>query len=168
MVNKNLIYNDILFNKIKKKSSILNVDKNNPYEFDQKFIEEKNIKYKNIKYSDLDEGSELFDFVIFYDFFSQNENMLQVYLEKTQNILKTNGHIILINIVITSYSQYIYHPFSYLQKFIFGQPVYLTIIDDTIREYEYKIVNMTRLYSIDSIPFYPIQFFCLILKNKKI
>ena len=144
------------------------MDKNNPYEFDQKFTRDKNIKYKNIKYSELDKESELFDFVIFYDLFSQNENTIEGYLKQSENILKDNGHIILINTVITSYSQYIYHPFSYLQKFIFGQPVYLTSLDDTIREFQYKIINMSRLYSIDSIPFYPIQFFCLILKNKNI
>jgi len=166
MVNKNLIYNDILFNKIKKKSSILNIDLNNPYKFNQNFVE-----YKNIKYSELNnftcESSDMFDFIIFYDFFSQNENMLQGYLEKSLNILKDNGYIILINIVITSYSQFIYHPFSYLQRFVFGNPVYLTTLDDRIREYGYKIVNMTRLYSIDSIPLYPIQFFSLILKKVK-
>jgi hypothetical protein len=165
MVNKNLIYNDILFNKIKKKSSILNVDKNNPYEFNQEFIKHKNVKYLELN-NFSDECTDIFDFVILYDLFSQDKNTIEEYLEKSQNILKINGYIILINLVITSYSQYVYHPFSYLQRFIFGNPVYLTTLDDTLKEYGYKIVNMSRLYSIDSIPFYPMQFFCLILKNK--
>ena len=44
MIDKNLLYNDILFNKIKRSSYILNVDKNNHYIFDETVLQKKKIK----------------------------------------------------------------------------------------------------------------------------
>ena len=53
MIDKNLLYNDILFNKIKRSSYILNVDKNNHYIFDETLLKEKNLKVKNINYENI-------------------------------------------------------------------------------------------------------------------
>lgn len=105
-----------------------------------------------------------FDFIIFYDLLSKNENSIQEFLEKGKKFLKEDGYIILINIIITNYSRYIYHPFSYIQKYIFGKPVYLNHIDDTLKEFGFKIINLTRLYSLNFISF-PIEYFCVIIQN---
>ena len=154
MVNKNLIYNDILFNKLKKKTNILNVGSNQIYDF------------TNVSYTEFEnlEGDEKFDYIIFFDLFSRDDAIVKSYLKKTKNLFKENGYVLIINIIITSYSQYAYHPFSYLQRLIYGKPVYLTDIDDMLREDGYKIINMSRLYSINWIPLYPIEFFSLIIK----
>lgn len=156
MVNKNLIYNDILFNKLKKKSNILNVGAN----------EINNLNFQNVSYTEFEnlEGVDKFDYIIFFDLFSRDDEIVKSYLKKSQNLFKENGFVLIINIIITSYSQFIYHPFSYLQNLIYGKPVYLTNIDDMIREDGYRITNMSRLYSINWIPLYPLEFFCLILK----
>ena len=154
MVNKNLIYNDILFNKLKKKTNILNVGTNQIYNFTNVSYTE----FVNLK------GDEKFDYIIFFDLFSQSDALVKSYLKKSKTLFKENGYVLIINIIITSYSQYTYHPFSYLQTLIYGKPVYLTDIDDMLREDGYKIINMSRLYSINWIPLYPLEFFCLIIK----
>ena len=64
MLNKNLIYNDVLFHKIRNSSSILSIDKDNHYNFE---IEEKNLKIKNVTYDEVlkevKDGNK-FDFII--------------------------------------------------------------------------------------------------------
>jgi hypothetical protein len=166
MINKNLIYNnDILYNKINNYSNILIVDINN-VSFDKNVLKEKNIQMENSSYSNFlkKEFDLKFDFIIFYDLFSKNENSIQEILEKGKTILKKTGYIILINTIITNYSRYIYHPFSYLQKYIFGKSVYLNHIDDELKNFGFKIINLTRLYSINLFTF-PIEYFCVIIQS---
>lgn len=160
MVNKNLVYNDILFNKFKNKSNILNVGIHDVYNPKLNF---QNITYTEFKNFSIQDDKK-FDYVIFFNLLSQNEENVKSYLKKSKTLFKENGYVLVVNIIITSYSQYVYHPFSYLQNFIFGKAVYLTDLDDMLREEKYKIVNMTRLYSINWIPLYPVEFFCFILK----
>ena len=165
MINKNLIYNnDILYNKLRKSSYILNIDTINTHFFTENILKEKKIKLKHSSYDNFFKlvEKEKFDFVIFYDLFSQNEKSIQQYLDKGRQLLKENGYIILINIVITSYSRYIYHPFSYIQKYIFGKSVYLTELDNTLNNYNFRIVNLSRLYNLNIITF-PIEYFCVII-----
>ena len=166
MINKNVIYNnDILYNKINHSSFVLNVDKTN-INFNENFLKEKNIQIENSSYSNFfkKEFDFKFDYIIFYDLFSKNENSIQEILEKGKTILKETGYIILINIIITNYSIYIYHPFSYIQKYILGKSVYLNNIDDILKEFGFKIINLSRLYSINLFTF-PIEYFCVIIKE---
>ena len=164
MIDKNLLYNDILFNKIKRSSYILNVDKNNHYIFDETLLKEKNLKVKNINYENILKEEDKYDFVIFYQLCSEDDNLISMYLDKSKNIIKDSGYIILINILLTSYYYYNYHPFSYIQKCILGKPIYLTILDDMLRDNGFKIKNMSRLYSVDVLK-YPIEYFCIIIEN---
>jgi len=166
MIDKNLLYNDILFNKIKRSSHILNIYKNNHYTFDANIIQEKNLKVRNISYDEFKNFKEesKYDFIIFFQLYSEDETIVSIYLEKSKDIIKDNGYIMLINILLTSYYHYIYHPFSYIQKYILGKPIYLTIVDDRLRELGFKIKNMTRLYSTYFLN-YPIEYFCIIIEN---
>lgn len=166
MINKNLIYNnDILYNKIKNYSYILNIDKCNTHFFTENILKEKNIKIKHSLYTKFFKSyeKEKFDFIIFYDLFSENEKSIEQYLDEGRQLLKKNGYIILINIIITNYSRYIYHPFSYIQKYIFGKSVYLTELDDTLKKFGFRIINLSRLYNVNIITF-PIEYFCLIIR----
>jgi len=166
MIDKNLLYNDILFNKIKRTSCILNIDKNNNYIFYKNIIQEKNLKITNITYDEFKNFKEeyKYDFIIFFQLYSEDESKVSIYLEKSKDIIKENRYIILINLLLTSYNYYTYHPFSYIQKYILGKPVYLTILDDSLREVGFKIKNMTRLYSVYILN-YPIEYFCVIIEN---
>lgn len=174
MIDKNLIYNDILFDKIKNSSTVLNIDTDNHYMFDKTIIMSKNLRIKNITYDQIEKFLKVdendhediieFDFIIFYKLLSYSENDIAYFLEKLEKKLKRNGYIILINILLTSYYYYIFHPFSYTQSCILGKSVYLTVIDDMLRNIGYKIKNITRLYSIDILK-YPIEYFCLILQK---
>jgi hypothetical protein len=166
-MNKNLIYNnDILYNKINNSSNILIIDKNYENFFDENILIKKKIKVQNSSYSDFFEILEekKFDFIIFYDLFSKSDKLIQKNLDKGHKLLKNRGHIILINNVITNYSQYTYHPLSYLQKYIFGKSVYLNNLEDTLKEFDFKIINLTRLYTINFITF-PIEYFCIIISQ---
>ena len=164
MIDKNLLYNDILFNKIKRSSYILNVDKNNHYIFDETLLKEKNLKVKNINYENIFKEEDKYDFIIFYQLCSEDDKLISMYLDKSKDIIKNNGYIILINILLTSYYYYTYHPFSYIQKYILGKPIYLTNLDDMLRDNGFKIKNMSRLYSADIFK-YPIEYFCIIIEN---
>lgn len=166
MIDKNLVYNDILFNKIKRSSHILNIDRNNHYVCNPNIIEEKNLKVTNITYDEFKNFKEedKYDFIIFFQLYSEDTNKISLYLEKSKYIIKENRYIILINLLLTSYNYYTYHPFSYIQKYILGKPVYLTILDDCLREVGFKIKNMTRLYSVYILN-YPIEYFCVIIEN---
>jgi hypothetical protein len=164
MINKNLIYNDVLFHKIRNSSSILSIDKDNHYNFE---IEEKNLKIKNVTYDEVlkevKDGNK-FDFIISYDLFSQDDSIIETCLNNFKDILSINGYIIIINMVLTSYAYYLYHPFSYVQRCLLGKPIYFSVLDDTIRNFGYKIKNIDRLYSIDLLS-YPIEFFSVIIGN---
>ena len=160
MVNKNLVYNDILFNKLIKKSKILNVGVNDVCNLDLDFLNMSYTEFEKFSF----EGSNKFDYVIFFNLFSENDEKIKSYLKKSKTLFKENGHVLVLNIIITSYSQYVYHPFSYFQSLIYGKPVYLTYIDDMFREKGYKIINISILYSINWIPLYPLEFFCLAIK----
>ena len=175
MIDKNLVYNDILFDKIKNFSTILNIDTDNNYMFDKTVIMSKNLTIKNITYNQIenfikndyeneDEDIVEFDLIIFYKLLSYSENDINSFLKKLECKLKNGGYIILINMLLTSYYYYIYHPFSYTQSCILGKSVYLTVIDDMLRNIGYKIKNITRLYSIDILK-YPIEYFCLIIQK---
>ena len=87
MINKNLIYNEVLFHKIRNSSSILSIDKDNHYNFD---IEEKNLKIKNVTYDEVlkevKDGNK-FDFIISYDLFSQDDSIIETCLNNFKNIL---------------------------------------------------------------------------------
>jgi hypothetical protein len=173
MIDKNLIYNDILFDKIKNSSTILNIDTDNHYMFDKTIIMSKNLTIKNITYDqiekflkvdDTDQEIVKFDFIIFYKLLSYSENDITSFLKNLESKLKIGGYIMIINILLTSYYYYIYHPFSYTQSCILGKSVYLTIIDDMFRNIGYKIKNITRLYSIDILK-YPVEYFCVIIQK---
>lgn len=171
MIDKNLVYNDILFDKIKNSSTILNIDTDNHYMFDKTIIMSKNLIIKNITYGQIenfikyeDEDDNMFDFIIFYKLLSYDEKDITYFIQKLENKLNIGGYIILINMLLTSYYYYIYHPFSYTQSCILGKAVYLTIIDDMLRNIGYKIKNITRLYSTYILK-YPIEFFCIIIQK---
>ena len=76
MIDKNLLYNDILFNKIKRSSYILNVDKNNHYIFDETLLKEKNLKVKNINYENIFKEEDKYDFIIFYQLCSEYDKLI--------------------------------------------------------------------------------------------
>ena len=168
MIDKNLVYNEILFNKIKNSSHILNIDINTNYIFNENIVKEKKLKIKNLTYNNFEEEKQekedKYDFIIFYDLCSYEEKLITTYLEKSKEFIKETGFIILINTLLTNYYYYIYHPFSYIQRYVIGKSVYLTTLDDMLKVIGFKIKNMSRLYS-RYILSYPIEYFCIILEK---
>ena len=125
---------------------------------------EKKLKVKNINYENIFKEEDKYDFIIFYQLCSEDDKTISMYLNKSKDIIKDNGYIILINILLTSYYNYNYHPFSYIQKCILGKTIYLTILDDMLRDNGFKIKNMSRLYSTDILK-YPIEYFCILIEK---
>ena len=142
---------------------ILSIDSQNHYIFTDDQKQDKNLKITNLNYNDIENiKKDMYDFIIIYDLFSQHDSLIDACLTKCKDILNIGGYIIFINVIITNYFQYTYHPLSYIQSYIFGKSISFSILDDTIRKFGYSIKNIDRLYNIN-IPTYPIEIFCLLI-----
>jgi len=157
MINKNLIYDIVLCEKIHKKNNILIVDNNLDIIF-----EEQELKIKKIIYSQLEnENIEIYDYIIFYDLFSLSEINIKNILEK----IKKSTLIILINNLIINIFQYNYHPLSYLQNFLYENPVYIEYVYNFLRNYGY-ILDFDRIYDV-YIPTYRMEYYSIVLEKYK-
>lgn len=162
MYDINYILENIFF-KINSNSKVLIV-KFNDLIYNNKFISEKNIllseiNIKNSLNSYLKENNK-YDAIILNEIFTNLlEDKIIIILEKLKDISFKHTKIFFINNIITNSSQYYYHPFSILK--IFGYPVYMENMYDTIRNNNLVILNVDRANSWNLIT-YPIETFILI------
>lgn len=155
MINKKLIYDIVLSEKIYKKNNILIVDNN------LDIIFETELKIKKIKYSELkNENLETYNYIIFYDLFSLSKINIKNILEKINTSL-----VIIINNLIINSLQYNYHPLSYLQNIMYEYPIYIDDVYDLLRNYGY-ILDADRIYDV-YIPTYRMEYYCIILEKYK-
>lgn len=154
MINKKLIYDIVLSEKIHKKNNILIVDNNLDIIFE--------LNIKKILFSELEnENLEIYDYIIFYDLFSLSETNIKNILEK----IKESTLIIIINNLIINSLQYNYHPISYLQNFLYEQPAYIDNVHDLLRKYGY-ILDADRICDV-YIPTYRMEYYCIVLEKYK-
>jgi hypothetical protein len=157
-MNNELLY-VILTTKIKKNTKILNIQPNYIKLENNDVIFEKNIKIKNSL--SIDDETEIYDIIIFYDLFLNTDKNISNILQKSKKLLSIKGKIIFINNIVTNYNQYKFHPFSYLRCFYFGRANYIDDIFDEIRRNDLHVIDFDRIYTID-LWSYPLEYFSII------
>ena len=157
-MNNDLLY-ILLSSKINKNQKILNIQPDYIKFENNEIISEKNIKIKNS--SSIEDENDIYDIIIFYDLFLNKDTVVNDIIEKSKKILSLNGKIIFINNIVTNYSQYKYHPFSYLKCFYFGRTNYIDDIFDEIRYKGLYVIDFDRLYTIN-LWSYPLEYFSII------
>jgi hypothetical protein len=158
-MNNDLLY-ILLTSKINKNEKILNIHPDYiNFENNHNIISERNIKIKNS--SSIDNEKDNYDIIIFYDLFLNTNTVVNEIIEKSKRKLSLNGKIIFINNIVTNYSQYRYHPFSYLRCFYFGRANYIDDIFDEIRFNGLYVIDFDRLYTIN-LWSYPLEYFSII------
>ncbi len=189
-----LIYQELFAHKIKSFTKVLIIDYNNNYNDlieNLNIIEEKNIKIdyiniseniiknlikndetKNINFYSNDIltflTNEKYDNIIFFEIFSKvNINDINKHIEKSKELLysQNNGKIIFINNIITRYTQYMYHPFSYFRNYLIDNCIYITDMYDKLRENQLIVLDSYRIFTLD-FPTYPMEFFSILCEMK--
>ena len=189
-----LIYQELFLHKIKSSTKILIIDYNNNYNDlieNLNIIQEKNIKIdyinipeniiKNLNKNEENQNinfysnniltfltEEKYDNIIFFEIFSKiNINDMSLHIEKSKELLRSQkyGKIIFINNIITRYTQYMYHPFSYFRNYLIDNCVYITDMYDKIRENQLVVLDSYRIFTID-FPTYPMEFFSILCEIK--
>jgi hypothetical protein len=160
---KDIIYNKNIINEKNVTIDIFNFTKEDSEKINKIVNTEYNINYFSKSINEFN-PIEKYNNIIIFDLFN-NKNDIESTIEIVKKFVKKYGKIIFINDIITKYSQYMYHPFSYFRDYFTTKCMYIDDIYDIIRFNNLYIIDCFRLLTFDLFT-YPIEYFSIICEIK--